>query len=57
MAGGRTLLGSRLRKCMNWSLKDDLPSYGRLLHDVLDEGLGEGDAVEVFHVMKLLDDF
>ena len=28
-----------------------------LLNDVLDEGLSEGDTVEVFHVMKLLDDF
>ena len=27
------------------------------LHDVLDKKLGEGDTVEVFHFVKLLDDF
>ena len=26
-------------------------------HDVLDEGLGERDAVEVLHVVELLNDF
>ena len=31
--------------------------HGEASHDVLDEGLGEGDAVEVLHVVELLNDF
>ena len=30
---------------------------GEASHNVLDERLGEGDTVEVLHVVKLLDDF
>ena len=31
--------------------------YGEASHDILDERLGERDAVEVLHVVKLLNDF
>ena len=31
--------------------------HGEASHDVLDERLGLRDAVEVFHVMELLNDF
>ena len=31
--------------------------HGEASHDVLDEGLGERDAVEVLHVVELLNDF
>ena len=40
---------------MYCSLKEDLT--GEASHDILDERLGEGDALEVLHVMELLDDF
>ena len=31
--------------------------HGKASHDVLDEGLGDGDAVEVLHLVELLDNF
>ena len=31
--------------------------HGKASHDVLVEGLGEGDAVEVLHLVELLDNF
>ena len=31
--------------------------HGQASHDVLNEGLGEGDAVEVLHLVELLDNF
>ena len=31
--------------------------HGKASHDVLDEGLGDGNAVEVLHLVELLDNF
>ena len=31
--------------------------HGDAFHDILDQMLSEGDAVEVLHIVKLLDDF
>ena len=31
--------------------------HGKTSHDVLDEGLGEGNAVEVLNLVELLDNF
>ena len=55
MAGG-TLSGSWFWNSINWWLKDDLTSHGEASHDGLDQGLGEGDNVEVIHAVELLDD-
>ena len=40
---------------MNWLLKDDRNSLGEASDDVGVKVVGQGKAVEVFHVMELFD--
>ena len=56
--GRRSDVGRILASKLHVLIVEGQPHFhGEAPHDVLDEMLGEGDTVEVLHVVELLDDF
>ena len=57
MADGLTLGGIFALELHVLVVEERSYLHGEASHDILDERLGERDAVEVLHVVKLLNDF